>query len=340
MTLDPARAAIRLAVRRELDAELMPGQTVMVACSGGADSLALLAATVFEARREAIRVVGVTVDHGLQAGSRERTTAVVEQMAALGVHETASVRVTVDPGSMGIEAAARLARYEALKELARPFNPLAFFLGHTLDDQAETVLLGLARGSGGRSLSGMRRRKWDPVDPGFHFTRPLLGITRAQTEAACRAEDITWWEDPQNVDPGFARSRVRHTVMPVLEDQLGPGVAAALARTADLLRDDMDYLDDLAEEVFQRAFRDGAVDIKELHGSPSPPAVDSRVVRRAAVAAGAIENELTRDHVLAVMAIFERRQREIQLPGHITAYMDGEFLRFRPTGTTEEQSSP
>ena len=330
MSLDPSVAAVRLAVRGELDAELVPGQTVMVACSGGADSLALLAATVFEARREAIRVVGVTVDHGLQTGSRERAAAVVEQMAALGVHETATVRVTVDPGGIGIDAAARRARYDALKELARPFNPLAFFLGHTRDDQAETVLLGLARGSGGRSLAGMRRRVRDRDDPGFGFTRPLLGITRAQTEAACRAEGIGWWEDPQNADPGFARSRVRHTVMPVLEEQLGPGVAAALARTADLLRDDMDFLDDLADQVFDRAFQDGAVDITKLHGGPDR-AIDSRVVRRAALAAGAIETELTREHVLAVLAIFGWRQREIQLPGHVTAYLDGDLLKFRAT---------
>lgn len=327
---DPAVAAIRLAVRRELAASLLPGHTVMVACSGGADSLALLAATVFEARRNAIRVVGVIVDHGLQVGSREHTARVVEQMAALGVAETAAVRVTVDPGSRGIEAGARTARYAALQELARSFNPLAFFLGHTLDDQAETVLLGLARGSGGRSLAGMRRIRMDEVDGGFGFTRPLLGITRAQTESACRAEGIVWWDDPQNADPGFARSRARHTVMPVLEVELGPGVAGALARTADLLREDMDYLDDLADEVFARAYRDGVLDTDELDGGPRHP-IDSRVVRRAAVAAGAIESELTRGHVLAVLEIIGYAQKEIPLPGHVTAWIDGGLVRFRKT---------
>ncbi|MFL6023358.1 MAG: tRNA lysidine(34) synthetase TilS [Marmoricola sp.] len=330
MTLDPARAAIRLAVRRELDDQLMPGQTVMVGCSGGADSLALLAATVFEARREAIRVVGVTVDHGLQAGSRDRAAALVAQMAGLGVAETASVRVSVDPGGMGIEAAARQARYEALKELARHFDPLAFFLGHTLDDQAETVLLGLARGSGGRSLAGMRRRTRDQADPGFHFTRPLLGITRAETEAACRADGITWWDDPQNADPGFARSRVRHTVMPVLESELGPGVARALARTADMVREDVDYLDDRAEEILDRAFRDGAIHVAELDGDWRSP-LNTRVIRRAAIYAGATESELTRGHVLAVLELLGRRTRVIQLPGHVTAYVEDDLIKFRPT---------
>src|SRR5690349_6357047 len=134
MTLDPAVAAVRLAVRAVLPG---PGETVLVACSGGADSLALLAATVFEARRDAVRVIGAVVDHGLQAGSAEHTARVVEQMAGLGVDETATIRVTVDPGPAGIEAGAREARYAALGRLAAHFEASAVLLGHTLDDQAE-----------------------------------------------------------------------------------------------------------------------------------------------------------------------------------------------------------
>ena len=116
-------------------------------------------------------------------------------------------------------------------------------LGHTLDDQAETVLLGLTRGSGGRSLAGMRRAFGV-------FRRPLLDLTRAQTEPACRAEGIDWWTDPANDDPRFTRSRVRHDVLPLLETELGPGVAATLARTADLLRADVEPLDELAAAAY------------------------------------------------------------------------------------------
>ena len=141
---------------------------VLVACSGGADSLALLAATIFEARRDAVRVIGAVVDHGLQEGSAEHTAGVVEQMAALGVDETATVRVTVDPGPGGIEAGAREARYAALGQLAEHFKATTVLLGHTLDDQAETVLLGLARGSGGRSLAGDATH----VRPRRHRCRP------------------------------------------------------------------------------------------------------------------------------------------------------------------------
>ena len=220
MSLDPAVAAVRNAVRRALaDVGREP---VLVACSGGADSLALLAATVFEARRHQAHVVGVTVDHGLQDGSAEHAARVVEQMAALGADETVSVRVRVEAGGQGPEAAAREARYAVLEEVAGRFGSGVVLLGHTLDDQAETVLLGLARGSGARSLAGMRR-SFPP------YRRPLLDVTRAQTTAACAAAGIDVWLDPQNEDARFTRARVRHRVLPVLEQELGPGVAASLA---------------------------------------------------------------------------------------------------------------
>ena len=196
------------------------GGTVLVACSGGADSLALLAACVFEGRRAGVRVVGAVVDHGLQEASGEHTARVVTQMAALGVDETASIRVTVDPGPGGIEAGARQARYAALAQLAAHFDAHTVLLGHTQDDQAETVLLGLARGSGGRSLQGMRRHFQEAE---VAFDRPLLDLSRAQTEAACRADAIEWWSDPHNEDPRFLRSRVRSTVLPVMEREWAPG---------------------------------------------------------------------------------------------------------------------
>lgn len=294
----------------------------MVAVSGGADSLALLSATLFESREAGWNVVAATVDHGLQDGSAEHAASVVKQTAALGVHETLSASVSVVPDGQGIEAAAREARYAVLGEIAERFNAQAVLLGHTLDDQAETVLMGLTRGSGGRSIAGMRRSFGV-------YRRPFLDVTRAQTEAACRAEGIEWWTDPHNSDPRFLRARVRHTVMPMLEEQLGPGVAQTLAGTGDLLREDLESLDQIAEDSMV-----GSAALKKLRGFP--PAIRSRVLRMAALEAGAPSSELFRVHVDALTdLVLDPRGREIQLPGLVTAFCDGDSLRFRRTAVTE-----
>ena len=158
MTLHPSVAAVRVPDRAALSS-LVPGDVVVVACSGGADSLALASAAVFEGRKLGLRVVGVTVDHGLQEGSAERADAVVARMAEVGAAGTVTVRVAVEGGGRGPEAAAREARYSVLEEVAERLDAAAVLLGHTLDDQAETVLLGLARGAGTRSLAGMPPRR-------------------------------------------------------------------------------------------------------------------------------------------------------------------------------------
>ena len=324
MSLDPSVAAVRSAVRRTLAAVATPGEPVLVACSGGADSLALLAAAVFEARTDALRVVGVTVDHGLQEGSADHAMHVVTQMARLGADETATISVTVDPGGQGIEAAAREARYAALAQIADHFGARVVLLGHTLDDQAETVLLGLTRGSGGRSLSGMRRSIDDL------FFRPLLDVTRAQTEAACVAQGIEFWFDPQNSDPRFTRSRVRHDVLPVLERELGPGVAAALARTADQVRADTAYLDEQAATALESAREGAALSVPALEHMAE--AIRTRVLRLAALEAGALDAELFHAHVSEVDRLVTgwHGQKWVDLPGHLRAVRRGDLLAFLP----------
>jgi tRNA(Ile)-lysidine synthase len=327
VTLHPAVAAVRRGVRRELGTlgTTGAGPVVLVACSGGADSLALLAATVFEARTLPARVVGVTVDHGLQDGSAGHAARVVEQMAALGVDETAAVRVQVEAEGQGPEAAAREARYAVLDQLAEHFGAEVVLLGHTRDDQAETVLLGLTRGSGGRSLAGMRRSF-------ERYRRPLLDVSRDDTVTACQVEGIEFWEDPHNADPRFARARVRHTVMPMLERELGPGVAESLARTADQLRDDMQALDLLAEEAFAEHY-DGDLAgfvVSSIHGLQR--AVRTRMLRLAALRAGCPPSELFAVHVTALERQVWNRDRlpkVVQLPGHVTAQRAGDHLSFR-----------
>jgi tRNA(Ile)-lysidine synthase len=323
MAPDPAVATVRLAVRRGL-ADHGSGP-VLVACSGGADSMALLAASVFEARRRPWRVVGVTVDHGLQAGSAEHAARVVAQMVTLSADETASARVTVTAEGQGPEAAAREARYAVLTELAGRMGSDVVLLGHTLDDQAETVLLGLTHGSGARSLAGMR--------PAFHpFRRPLLTVTRSQTEAACRAEGIEVWTDPHNADPRFTRARVRHRVLPMLERELGPGVAATLARTADQLREDTETLDMLASQAHQEVLgAQGGLVVERL--AVLPTAVRRRVLRREAVDAGSPPGELFRVHVLAMDELVTgwTGQLGVDLPGHLRAVRREGVLHVRRT---------
>jgi tRNA(Ile)-lysidine synthase len=278
-----AVAEVRTAVRGGL-ADLAAGELVLVACSGGADSLALAAATAFAAPRLGLRAGGVTVDHGLQPRSAERAEKVAGLLSKLGLDPVRSIAVTVPragPGAPGPEAAARVARYGALDAAAEDYGAAAVLLGHTLDDQAETVLLGLARGSGGRSLAGMPARRGP-------YRRPLLAVRRSATAAACAELGLEPWQDPHNADFRFARARVRHQALPALEAALGPGVAEALARTAGQLRADADCLDDLAfaesGQLRQGGSDPAGLDVAWLAALPA--AIRSRVLRDAAVMAG------------------------------------------------------
>jgi len=320
MSLHPSLAAVRVAVRRSLT-DLGPGDTVVVACSGGADSLALLAATVFEAERATWQVIGATVDHGLQDGSAERADRVAGQMREIGVAESLTASVTVDAPGIGPEAAAREARYAVLGEIAERYSARAVLLGHTLDDQAETVLLGLTRGAGGRALAGMRR--------GFEvYRRPLLDVTRLDTETACLAEGLEFWTDPHNSDQRFTRARVRTTVMPLLERELGPGVAATLARTADRLRADSEYLDAVADAAHASAGEGDALSVSALAAMPDP--IRTRVLRSAAVAAGSPSSELFHSHVTEVDRLVTdwHGQKWVDLPGHLRAVRHAGLLAF------------
>jgi tRNA(Ile)-lysidine synthase len=304
----PAVASVRLAVRRGL-ADLDAGDVVLVAASGGADSLALAAATAFEAPRLGLRAGAVTVDHDLQVGSGERARKVATVLAELGLAPVDVRAVQVGSGG-GPEAAARAARYQALDAAADEHGAAVVLLAHTRDDQAETVLLGLARGSGTRSLAGMAAVTG-------RYRRPLLGLDRATVRAA--ADGLPVWEDPHNSDPAFARVRVREAALPSLEAALGPGVAAALARTAALSRSDADALDAWAgRAATEVTAADGSLDVAGLDGLPR--AVRSRVVRDAALAAGSPASDLRAEHVEAVDALVTdwHGQGPLQLPGGVT----------------------
>lgn len=322
--LTPAVADIRRAVRASLD-ELDPGALVLVALSGGADSLALAAAVAFEAERGGRRAGAIVVDHGLQDGSADVARQAAGQAHALGLAPVLIEIVSVLPGGEGPEAAARTARYRAFDDAVEATGAAAVLLAHTLDDQAETVLLGLARGAGAASLHGM-------AAVSGVLRRPLLGIRRASTRAACADAGLEPWDDPHNDDPRYTRVRVRATVLPVLEDELGPGVAEALARTADQLREDGDALDAMAldwalELVGQNDEGHVTVDARGL--AADPPALRQRIIRLV------VQNEfgvaLSRTQTLAVAALVTdwHGQKGVDLPG-VHATRHATTLTFAP----------
>jgi tRNA(Ile)-lysidine synthase len=334
----PAVAAVRRAVRGSL-AGLEPGDLALVACSGGADSLALAAALAFEAPKAGVRAGGITIDHGLQPGSMRVAEQVAATLAGLGLDPVLTVGVSV-PGPRGSdagcypgpEAAARQARYTALEQSAQSAAAAAILLGHTLDDQAETVLLGLARGAGARSLAGM-------APASGRYLRPLLDLRREQTRAACAALGLAVWDDPQNDDPAFTRVRVRR-LMPALEEALGPGVAQALARTARLLRADADALDDLAavQAASIGAGTDGAggTESQGLEAAALarlPAAIRMRLLHSAAVAAGCPAGGLSERNVASLDELVTNwhGQRWADLPGGVRCQRRYGRLHFSTT---------
>ena len=307
VSTNPATVAIRSAVRECLSS-CSAGDTVLVAVSGGADSLALAAALVPEAKNLLVNLVGVTIDHQLQERSGEQAAKVLSQFSELGIEQVEIVKVEVEILD-GLEASARRARYGALESVAEKYNAKLIFLGHTLNDQAESVLLGLARGSGARSLSGMARCTGK-------YCRPLLAITRAETLAACSENNLTPWIDPHNSDSQFARVRVRTDALPKLEESIGPGITQALARSADLLRDDADALDGWATQAA------ASLDLADLEISllaDLPKAVRTRLLRKAIYAAGAPIGSITAEHVASVEALVTswHGQGACSLPGGV-----------------------
>ncbi|MCV2491741.1 tRNA lysidine(34) synthetase TilS [Geodermatophilus sp. YIM 151500] len=318
-----AVAVLRSAVRPGLRACDRP---VLVACSGGADSVALAAALAFEARAAGVAVGGITVDHALQPGSAERAERTAELMR--GLHLSPVLVRRVEVGSTGgPEAAARTARYAALAAAAGEHGA-RIALGHTLDDQAETVLLGLGRGSGPRSVAGMVRLRDDGA---VTWWRPLLGVRRATTRRACADQGLPVWDDPWNADPAYTRARLRAEVLPLLEQVLGGGVAPALARTAELLREDLDALDALAGAQLTRLAGEAGDG-----GLPAAPLVDlpaalrRRVLRGWLHAAGVPDLHAVHLRAVDALVVAWRGQGPADLPGGVRVVRASGRLVLRP----------
>jgi tRNA(Ile)-lysidine synthase len=284
--------------------------------------MALAAATATVARRLRLRAGLITVDHGLQQGSGDRAAAVAGWARDAGFDpvEVATVEVTGLPG--GPEAAARTARYAALTAASDRHRAAAVLLGHTRDDQAETVLLALARGAGPRGLAGMPYRKGP-------LLRPLLDVGRAETSKACASLGLAVWTDPHNTDPAYARSRVRAGALPALIAALGPAVVDNLARTAGQLAADTAALDGLATAALSGArTSDGGLSVAAL--ADLADAVRTRVLHAWAGELGASGGALSHRHVTALdaLAMDWHGQGPTALPGGIVvARHAGDLVR-------------
>ena len=297
---------------------------ILVGCSGGPDSLALAAVCAFFARRGEVRVGAVVVDHQMQDGSAEVAQATAAHLRELGLEPVLVRTVDLAHDGAGPEAAARAARFGALDAAARELGAAHVLLGHTLDDQAESVLLGLARGSGTRSLAGMRERR------GIYL-RPFLGLRRAETLAICEALALAPWHDPSNRDPAYLRVRVRNQVLPFLHDELGPGIAESLARSASILGQDADLLDELAAAEYEKMAERGPEDGREkgdlgqiwlaenaLRGLA--PALRMRVLALAAVELGGVQPSLERLGAAEKLLAREGSAGPVELAGKVSAY--------------------
>lgn len=269
--------------------------------------MALALATHLESDDRALSSGAVIIDHGLQVGSDQVALKTKKRLQEIGYREVEIIPVEVEITD-GLESSARRARYKALEEFAKRKAVSSILLGHTKNDQAETVLLGLARGSGTRSLSGMARKK------GI-FIRPLLDVERSITELACTESGLEYWSDPHNEDPRFLRVRARK-LMPSLEQELGAGIVDSLHRSAELLRDDADALDGYAQDFFA-TIDPSDMDVAAL--ARLPRAVRTRVLRLAIYALGAPSGSLSADHIAPVEALVSEwhGQGATSLPGGV-----------------------
>jgi tRNA(Ile)-lysidine synthase len=279
---------------------------VLIGVSGGADSMALAAATLAESSGR--RVIPVVVDHGLQENSAEISSQVINRLSKMGFAETFSVRASVELKD-GLEASARRARYKVFEQAIETYGAGIFLLGHNKNDQAESVLLGLARGSGTRSLSGMRERN------GI-YVRPFLEIDRDTIEEACRESGLEIWSDPHNENLEFKRVVIRRESIPKLERDLGPGVVDALARSARIMSEDADALDEWAERAIKEI---GSNNLEISKLLTLPKAVRARVLRNAIYGAGAPNGSISAEHLKPIEALVTawEGQGECSLPGGV-----------------------
>ncbi|WP_353065221.1 tRNA lysidine(34) synthetase TilS [Arcanobacterium hippocoleae] len=371
----PLVAAARNALRAEFSAFAI-GAPVVLAVSGGADSMALAASAQYAARENLLQLHSVVVDHGIRSESAQEAAEVQQRLTQMGIRAQVISLSQLDPAlgaaslptlqtetaqyREGPEGAARRGRYQALAQVARELGarsgntrPAVVLLGHNRNDQAESVLLGLGRGSGGRSIAGMPRAGALPIFPDVPMLRPLLDFTHSQLQTICQELAITYVEDPSNHLDGpwrtaagdpLRRARIRHEVIPLLEDVLAEGVVEALGRTARILQDDGAALDAYAQQAWAQTVETEdrmqqspsvpekrMIQISCLKLENYPRAIRTRVLRTAFLASGGRGGELVFWHLDRLDRLVRNRQNnlKIDLPG-VCAVKNQHILKFIP----------
>jgi tRNA(Ile)-lysidine synthase len=343
----PGRFARRLLREWRQRGWPLRGERLLVAISGGADSAALLLA-LEELQRVGLLGVEVTaghLDHGLRGATSAADALWVEGLARdLGFECVVGRASLSERAGENLEQAARQARYEFLAGAARSCGARAVLAAHTLDDQAETVLLRLLRGSGAEGLAGMAPERTLEVGGEVALRRPLLTwARRADTERYCRERGVEFRADAMNEDERFARVRVRRRLLPLLET-INPRASEALARTASLLREDSTALDQLAAALLEKAqTREGTTEtpagayplnVKSL--TSAAPALRRRALRLGLARARGDLRRLSRAHLLGVERLLEgeRGGRVAELPGGTRVERRRGLLHFRPCAET------
>ncbi len=312
-----AVAEVRHAVRVGL-AEFKPADLVLVACSGGSDSLALAKAASLECAASHVSIGAIVIDHGWNSKSTEICAKTAQKLVSF---DLAPVVVEKLPDHEHNETTARDLRYQAFGHVAQKLGAAGILLAHNKNDQAETVLLRLARGSGSTSLAGM-----PPKRDAYH--RPLLEVDRSTIEAACRQWGLDPWQDPANSDEKHLRVKVRKRVLPALVDALGPTVVESLARSASLLRDDAELLDSQAMQVFD-AFFDATDRILDADKLAQEPAALTRRVLLLWISELGVERSLVNStHTFQLESLLHDKSesRQVSLPGNFVAYRQGQAL--------------
>jgi len=306
-------ADARRAVREQLESLGLPaGSLVLVACSGGGDSIALAAATAFEAPRMGFTAGAVIVDHQLQEGSGEVASKAKQTCEELGLSPVIIEKVDVELTGNGMEAAARDARYQAFEKVRISQAADLVLLGHNLEDQAETVLLALSRGSGLSALAGM-----DSYDPARAIARPLIGLSRSSLREACEDQGLSFWDDPHNQNPQFLRVRARK-LLELMEQELGPGIAKSLSRTAAQVSEAEEVLTGLAAELVADAKDSGsasAVSYSVAKFSSEPSAVRTMALHMIAARAGARAISATQIEAIDALITNWHGQKSASLSG-------------------------